>query len=58
MPRRRVCRTQVELPHSTLTYRSLKLVPYSQLSWKSEYGAQFTQKRAFGGYSILSKRRT
>jgi hypothetical protein len=35
----RLCAAQVEYPHSNLTYRSLKLVPYAQLSWKSEVSA-------------------
>uniref|UniRef100_A0A7S0RM46 Uncharacterized protein n=1 Tax=Chlamydomonas leiostraca TaxID=1034604 RepID=A0A7S0RM46_9CHLO len=49
----------VEFPHSNLTYKGLRLVPYGQLSWKSEYGGNFTNKttHAYKGYSILSKRR-
>lgn len=37
---------QVELPHSNLTYKSLRLVPYAQLSWKTEYSGNFTKKPA------------
>ncbi len=50
---------QVELPHTTLTYRSLQLVPSSKMQgWRSEYMAQYKQKSAsqYRGYSTLSSR--
>lgn len=45
----------VELPHSTITYKSLNMVPASQMTaWRSEYGAQYKKKSPYtGGYSTL-----
>ncbi|KAJ9519713.1 hypothetical protein QJQ45_013339 [Haematococcus lacustris] len=50
----------VELPHTSLTYRSLKLVPFAQLSWKSEYSDHYVKKEPspHRGYSVLSQRRS
>lgn len=50
----------VQYPHSNLTYKGLKLVPYGQLSWKSEYGDKYVEKtsKAYKGYSILATRRS
>eukprot|EP00195_Chlamydomonas_chlamydogama_P007228 CAMPEP_0202900660 /NCGR_PEP_ID=MMETSP1392-20130828/11967_1 /ASSEMBLY_ACC=CAM_ASM_000868 /TAXON_ID=225041 /ORGANISM="Chlamydomonas chlamydogama, Strain SAG 11-48b" /LENGTH=143 /DNA_ID=CAMNT_0049587097 /DNA_START=123 /DNA_END=554 /DNA_ORIENTATION=- len=47
----------VELPHSTITYRNLKMVPYNKLTWKSEYTDKYQKKQPYKGYSILSSRR-
>ncbi|KAF5826188.1 hypothetical protein DUNSADRAFT_4269 [Dunaliella salina] len=47
----------VEYPHSSLTYRSLKMIPIAKLGWKSEYNDKFCSKKPYPGYSVLSSRR-
>ena len=46
----------VELPHTTIHYRNPGMVPYSQLTWKSEYSDKYVPKKPQPGYSTLSSR--
>lgn len=48
----------VELPHSTITYKNPSMVPYTQLTWQSEYSDKYIKKKPYSGYSVLSSRWT